>query len=126
MSGCIGECCRTITLSFSPERIAQIAACYRQSLAHGGNTNWDGHDAVYVTDNFIPLRRSYVDGINKSRWPDGNQPRMQYRCRNWTGSKCGDYANRPRFCREFGEPGEVQCGVQGCGYSAARAASKNP
>lgn len=109
---CAGECCRSITLNVSDEETAKRAALYKLHLGMGGEPHWGGYDAVFVAENFIPMRQSYDCGITGNRWPDGNKPRWQYRCRYWTGQKCSAYELRPGFCREYGE--WKACTVKGC------------
>lgn len=121
---CSGECCRLITLSVTPEEVAVLAkgheyrmARWAEHTAAGGTLeSWTEPDvessesAPYVVKNFIPVRRSYYDGVTGFRlgtvWPKriGPVPEMQYRCSSWDGrtKKCTDYANRPWFCQSYG------------------------
>lgn len=96
---CAGECCREIALSASPEQIAQLAV---KGM----------YDAKFVVRHFIPMRLGWEDKVSGVgvRWPDGDKPRQQYRCDQWSsvraqeGRGCASYDKRPWLCRDYGGP----------------------
>lgn len=118
---CSGECCRLMTLSASPEQVALLAAGQRYAQRAWDNHKLNGgnaadfkqprvrrnEDAVFVEENFVPVRLSYEDGVSgvrRTHARHGPAPEQQYRCKQWDGRtrRCLDYENRPGFCRTYG------------------------
>lgn len=117
---CSGECCRLMTLSATTEQIAVMAAGQRyvqrlwdSHLLNGGTRHDWVHpsigrnpDAVYVERHWVPVRLSFYDGVEGTRFNGqrGPKPQQQYRCRQWDGNTrmCNDYENRPTLCRVHG------------------------
>lgn len=104
---CSGECCRLITLSAEPELIAELAAGSRfQRLFPGAAVRANG-DAEFVERHFIPVRKSYYDGVTGKRLTRHSslpQASQQYRCGAWDGAtrRCTRYDDRPDFCLTYG------------------------
>lgn len=116
---CSGECCRLMTLSATPEQVAIFAANHRYVQRLWGSHRLQGGtaadfnpglrtspDAVYVERHWVPVRLSFYDGVEGTRFNGkrGPKPQQQYRCRQWDGNTrmCGDYEKRPGVCRSHG------------------------
>lgn len=107
---CSGECCRIMTLSISPERIAVAAARIRYARKMGRRWVPPRSDVEFVEENFSLVRYSSRDGITGRPRPRA----AQYRCKLWKDGRCSQCASRPWFCRTWGVERYQQCPRPDC------------
>ncbi len=109
---CSGECCRLITLSAPPERIARWAAQCEYSQRLG--KHYPSDDPGFVVNNFVFVRMSAFDGVTGFRLRGHKS--AQYRCKQWDGvtKRCMDYDGRPNLCRSYGVERHQLCRRKDC------------
>lgn len=104
---CTGECCRSVVLSASPERIAELAArrVYAQKYTPDAALSSGVYDAPFVVAHFVPTDWGYKinrDALLPLTHPARPNKSPRYRCTAWDGRRCTKYAQRPLLCRIYG------------------------